>query len=734
MENKFEGSLVLELCSVICEAVLLENINWIDVCIATSIVFFIALYYGTGIGIFYIKKTGHIFGIKPKIFQNKKEKFYTMLQEYCAHPSVAPSKLRYAQFFILNNGSTVFALSVPFKNSIVIWIPCYTSSKKKWIKSLIWNHPMHTCVVNSNGKIQWFSRNLLQWLALHSCDLYHSPFSVLFKNSPPRWESIKNRHIVILLSRGKEDRAARIHMETVLKDTKLNIFYFFPCEYMYAYENDQLFLNAIPCSAVLIDSHGIIRNSNEEFQGKFFYSHNKSTFGVPIPYLTKASKSKLFTELQHARKRSKPSCVFIVELEQKTVQKESLEKMFAFLQPFSSYDDHVLFILLLMSAPNIVPPQEPLSQRMELLGQVASGIVHDFNNLLTGMIGFCDLLLQRHGPGDPSFQDVQQIKHSAVRAARLIQHLLDFSKSTSSAERVFSLQGCVQNLMPLIQRIIGPKIFLSFRHDAQTSAVYGNLDNIEQMILNLAINARDAMPNGGSLDFTLGTFVAKSSQTLTQGVLEMGQYVYLEVKDTGSGIPPDIFPYIFNAFVSSKEQGTGLGLSNISKTVTELKGGIQVQTEKGRGSTFSIYLPLHKGEIDSRNQESQKSLVEPNKTGEKILLVEDEDPIRLFSSRVLREKGYEVVEARDGIQALQTMKTHEDIMLIITDVMMPGIDGPSLISEVQKHTPHIKALFVSGYPKESIELSGASANRYFLQKPFSLSELVAKIQEILKKN
>lgn len=732
MGKRSEINTFLSLCGVIHAGIFLGYPGWIGIRILSCLIFLTICFHCLGIRWLYVKKDGYVLGIKPKIFQHKKETLHKMLQGRCAHPNVLSFRFSPVQFLILDNGSKILLLSLNlFKRNFLIWIPWYSCAEKKWIKSFVWNHPLHVCVVDAEGKIQWFSKNLLQWLALHSSSLYNQPFSVLFQTSSPRWEAIKSRHIVVLSSGGKEDRVARIHMDYLLKKPTYSVFYFFPCEYMHAYENDRLFLNAIPCSAVLIDAHGVIRSANEEFQGKFFKSNDNYMPGILIPCLTKASKSKLFTELQHARKRAQPSSIFMVQLENQT-SKEKLEEMFAFLQPFSSYDDQVLFILLLMSAPYTLPPQEPLSQRMELLGQVASGIVHDFNNLLTGMIGFCDLLLQRHSPGDPSFQDVQQIKHSAVRAARLIQHLLDFSKSTPSTERVFSLQGCIQNLMPLIQRIIGPKIFLSFRHDAPSSTIYGNLDIIEQMILNLAINARDAMLNGGSLDFTLSTFSVETPKTLTQGTLDIGQYVCLEVKDTGAGIPLDILPYIFNPFVSSKEHGTGLGLSNIAKTVKELKGGIHVQTEKNRGSIFSIYLPLHKGGNTSKKQKVQKSLTEPNKAEGKILLVEDEDPIRLFSSRVLREKGYEIVEARDGIQALQTIKNHEDITLIITDVMMPGIDGPSLISEVQKHAPHIKALFVSGYPKESIELSGNYSNRYFLQKPFSLSELVSKIQEILK--
>ncbi|PPE06884.1 hybrid sensor histidine kinase/response regulator [Holospora curviuscula] len=735
MRKKSRVNILLSLFGMIHFGILLEYPEWQLVRILSGIGLGTILCYGLGIRLLYKKKNGHVLGIKPQIFQYNKDPFHSVLQAHCAHPSVLPPHLNRIQFLILSNGNSAFILSLPPKKGVLIWIPWYRAPRRKAMQSWVWSHPLHACVVNEEGIIQWFSRSLLQWLSIHSAMLYKQHFSVLFHTTPPSWENIKNRHIVLLIGSGKEARSARIRMDHLPQHPRHSMFYFFPCEYMYAYENDLLFLNAIPCSAALLDSHGIIRSANEQFQEKFFLSNSNVTLGTTISCLSPQSKAKLFSELQNARKRIQNSSMFMVQLEPKYSELGG-DHMFAFLQPFSSYDDRVLFIVLMMSLPQTFSPQEQLSQRMELLGQVASGIVHDFNNLLTGMIGFCDLLLQRHCPEDPSFQDVQQIKNSAVRAARLIQHLLDFSKSIPSTERVFSLQGCVQNLMPLIQRIIGPKIFLNFYHGVQSSTIYGNLDVIEQMILNLAINARDAMPNGGSLDFVLQTVIANEPKSLTQGILDTGHYLCLEVKDTGVGIPSDILPHIFDPFFSSKEHGTGLGLANIAKTIKELKGGIHVHTVKDRGSTFSVYLPLHKGEVSSKKPKITQPIIATDTAEGKILLVEDEDPIRLFSSRVLREKGYEVIEARDGIQALQIIKTHENIVLIITDVMMPGIDGPSLISEVHKTAPHIKALFVSGYPKESIELSspGPLIKTYFLQKPFSLTELVAKIQEILKYN
>lgn len=686
----------------------------------------LGLSYYIGMRIFWLDSHHRPCGMLPKVFQNAGDTFSSIMQNVCAHPSTFPVRPRGIYILTLKNGRWIILWTLYLKKPILVWVPLYSSFKAIWYRQWIWTHPSLMCLVNQNGKIIWYSHRLLSWLMVNSMFLHQKSFLNLFKSGTLNWAAIKDRSQVTLIGGGGMSRTARIEMEPFHQIEGYQLFYFFPCEYAQHYAHDKLLLNELPCSAAIIDSHGHIHSANTAFE-----HYQKGKQGTIQSYLTTPSKTQFFTQLQHTRRREMACPPFLIEW---SAEEHTIQKFFAFLQPFSSYDDQVLFILMIMPAPSSVSPQENNSERMQLLGQVASGIVHDFNNLLTGMIGFCDLVLQRHRPDDPSFQDLQQIKHSAVRAARLIQNLLDFSKATPSAENVFSVQGCVQNLMPLIQRMIGPKIFLSFHHDSHSSNIYGNLDVIEQMILNLAINARDAMPTGGSLDFVLKHHISSKETLLTQGTLALGKYVRLDVKDTGAGISKAILSRIFDPFFSSKDHGTGLGLANIARTVEALKGAIHVQTVEDRGSTFSIYLPFHEGDVVHKKTKPTKHVAEESACGKRILLVEDEDPIRLFSSRVLKEKGYEVLEARDGIQAMQMMKTQTDIALIITDVMMPGIDGPALISEVHKFTPHVKALFVSGYPKESIEssLPAHLTHRYFLQKPFSLTDLVAKIQEILK--
>ena len=386
-----------------------------------------------------------------------------------------------------------------------------------------------------------------------------------------------------------------------------------------------------------------------------------------------------------------------------------------------------------------VPQKEGASdgeniEKMQLVGQLASGIVHDFNNLLTGILGFCDLLLNRHEPAEMTFQDIQQIKQSAMRASQLIQKLLNFSKSSPSPECSFSIKKCLHNLIPLIGRMVGPKILPSVHCAADDSfVIHADFGQVEQMILNLAINARDAMERGGDLFFFIEKKDLKKSHSVVRGSLPPNIYVVLKIKDTGAGIEPKNMERIFDSFFSTKDpgQGTGLGLSNVLESMEKFRGGIEVKSKEGVGTEFLLFFPESRLRVKdfSLREEAQ---IQVQKTHHKmtILLVEDEDAVRLFASRALRERGHHVIEMRDGVQALDYIKDHKDVHMLITDVMMPGVDGPSLAESICKEIPLIKVLFVSGYPEEEVRrlLSQNLTDIYFLPKPFALNDLVNKVQ------
>ncbi len=379
------------------------------------------------------------------------------------------------------------------------------------------------------------------------------------------------------------------------------------------------------------------------------------------------------------------------------------------------------------------------SQKMQAVGQLAGGIAHDFNNLLTAMMGFCDLLLMRHQAGDPSFGDIMQIKQNVNRAAGLVRQLLAFSRRQTLQPRVLVLTDVLAELSNLLRRLIGANIELKLIHARDLGSVKADQGQIEQVIINLAVNARDAMPDGGVL--TIRTANVTSSETASVGpdLLPPGEYVLIEISDTGVGIPKENLGKIFDPFFTTKEvgAGTGLGLSTVYGIIKQTGGYIFVDSEPGQGARFSIFLPRHQPsaeEIEAAQGGTRRAPARDLTGKGTILLVEDEDSVRVFGARALRGKGYTVLEADSGEAALEVLKSHDGaIDLLITDVVMPQMDGPRLVEEVRAMRPSLKVIFISGYAEESFaeKLDGAE-DVDFLPKPFSLTQLAAKVKETLK--
>jgi two-component system cell cycle sensor histidine kinase/response regulator CckA len=377
------------------------------------------------------------------------------------------------------------------------------------------------------------------------------------------------------------------------------------------------------------------------------------------------------------------------------------------------------------------------SQKMQAVGLLAGGIAHDFNNLLTAMIGFCDLLLLRHRAGDQSFADIMQIKQNANRAANLVRQLLAFSRQQTLQPRVLDVTDVLGELSHLLRRLIGENIELNMIHGQDLKPVRADAGQLEQVIINLAVNARDAMPMGGKL--TIKTQNVRTGEPMQRGadVMPPGSYVMLEIADTGTGIPKDILDRIFEPFFSTKEvgSGTGLGLSTVYGIVRQTDGFVFVDSEVGRGATFRIYLPEHArapGEAAQRLAGGDEERRDLTGIGT-VLLVEDEDAVRLFSARALRNKGYKVLEARSGEAALEIVSEHmKDIDLVISDVVMPRMDGPTLIKELRTRRPDIRVIFISGYAEDAFRKRvDAGEEAHFLMKPFTLKQLAAKVKEVL---
>lgn len=376
------------------------------------------------------------------------------------------------------------------------------------------------------------------------------------------------------------------------------------------------------------------------------------------------------------------------------------------------------------------------SQKMQAMGQLAGGVAHDFNNLLTAMIGFCDLLLQRHGAGDPSFADIMQIKQNANRAASLVRQLLAFSRRQALQPRLLNVTDALADLNNLLRRLLGETIELKMVHGRQLGLVRVDPGQFDQVIINLAVNARDAMPGGGSL--IIRTSAAHVDQPVQRGpeLMPAGDYVLIEVQDTGTGIAKENLGRIFEPFFSTKEvgAGTGLGLSTVYGIVRQTDGFVVVESELGQGAAFSIYLPRIEAEPEAEQRRPTAAPPEAaaDLTGSgTILLVEDEDAVRMFASRALKNKGYKVIDARSGEQALDVLRGDDSVDVLISDVVMPGMDGVTLARLVRMERPAIKIILISGY-SEDVARNGIDpeAGIHFLPKPFSLKQLAGAVKQV----
>jgi two-component system cell cycle sensor histidine kinase/response regulator CckA len=374
------------------------------------------------------------------------------------------------------------------------------------------------------------------------------------------------------------------------------------------------------------------------------------------------------------------------------------------------------------------------SQKMQAVGQLAGGVAHDFNNLLTAIIGFSDLLLLKHKPGDPSFAELMQIKQNANRAAGLTRQLLAFSRRQTLRPQVLELPLIVDDLTVLLKRMLGDRNTLSVDHGRNIWPVRADVVQLEQVIINLVVNARDAMPNGGSITLRTRNVTESEAAGLQFEGMVPADYVLIEVEDTGTGMPPEVLSKIFEPFFTTKElgKGTGLGLSTVYGIVKQTEGFIYPVSVVGVGTTFKIYLPRHlqaASEVETKTVAPVKDL-----TGhECILLVEDEESVRAFSAQALRTTGYKVHEAEGGDEALEILEDLDfAVDLIISDVVMPEMDGPTLLKHVRERAPELKFIFVSGYAEESVRRDIEDDQSVdFLPKPYSLDQINTKVKDVL---
>lgn len=383
--------------------------------------------------------------------------------------------------------------------------------------------------------------------------------------------------------------------------------------------------------------------------------------------------------------------------------------------------------------------------KMQAVGQLAGGVAHDFNNVLTAIIGYCDLMLMRHTPGDSDYDDIQQVKANSNRAASLTRQLLAFSRQQTLRPQVLQLPDVVAEVSALLKRLIGEKITLEVTHDRDLGFVRADPTQLEQVLLNLVVNARDAINDKLAAPGAKGSGVVKlmtrrvtaaDVRSMKSEILPIGDYTALIVEDNGHGIKPGQIGKIFEPFFTTKEKGkgTGLGLSTVYGIVKQSGGFIFAESEVDRFTRFSIYLPVHvpdAAEIAHARRPAHEAKREWAGGG-RVLLVEDEDTVRAVAERALTRQGYEVTTAADGEEGLEAIGRDGDFDLVVSDVVMPTMDGPAMAREIRALRPSMPFLFMSGYAEEQLRREIDIPNMHFLAKPFSVQQICEAVEQVLR--
>ncbi|MEO0698389.1 MAG: response regulator, partial [Pseudomonadota bacterium] len=406
----------------------------------------------------------------------------------------------------------------------------------------------------------------------------------------------------------------------------------------------------------------------------------------------------------------------------------------------------VLLSLADSSEENQLKRQVAQATKMQAVGQLAGGVAHDFNNVLTAIIGTCDLMLLRHTPGDSDYDDIQQIQANSNRAAALTRQLLAFSRQQTLRPEVLQLPDVVSEVGPLIKRLLGEKISYYVQHDRNLGPVRADPQQLEQVIMNLAVNARDAINSksgrssgaSGRISLLTRSLQAKEVIQLGSEVLPAADYTVLIVQDTGGGIPPHALTKLFEPFFTTKElgKGTGLGLSTAYGIVKQSGGFIfadNVVDAKGNptGARFTIYFPVHRGEAP-RKKEAPAPVSSDWSAGGRILLVEDEDMVRAVAERALTRAGYQVTACPGGEEGLAAIGQGTEFDLVVSDVVMPGMDGPAMVRAIRQQRPEMPILFMSGYAEEQLRKEIDIPDMHFIAKPFSVSAIGDKVSLVMQ--
>ncbi len=498
-----------------------------------------------------------------------------------------------------------------------------------------------------------------------------------------------------------------------------------------AHQAQQSLIQASPLAIFVLDPEGRVRMWNPAAVRMFGW-REEEVLGRPLPTVP---KDKL-EEYQGFLKRIL-SGESLTGLELRRCRKDdSPIELRVFTAPLYDAHEQITGIMVMnadITESKRLKEQLLQAQKMEVVGRLAGGVAHDFNNLLTTITGYSELVLNFMDEDDPLRQDVAEIRMAGERAASLTRQLLAFSRKQLLQPKVLDLNLVMDNMGKMLQRLIGSDIDLVITPDTALGRVMADPGQIEQVILNLAINARDAMPQGGRLTIETANVDLKKSYTRGHMDLQPGPYVTLTISDTGSGMDPETKSHIFEPFFTTKEigKGTGLGLSTVYGIIKQSGGHIAVHSEPGKGAAFQIYLPRIDRAVEPVSQAAKST--EDYSGKETILLVEDEDGVRQLVSTVLKRHGFTVLESRHGAEALQLCSRHQGpIHLALTDVVMPVMGGRELAQQLQPLYPGLKVLYISGYPENpGLHQHLAGQEIYYLQKPFETQGLLQRVRNLL---
>ena len=539
-----------------------------------------------------------------------------------------------------------------------------------------------------------------------------------------------------------------------------------------------------PIGIIFTDKNGTILNSNRQ-AAKFVGCKNEEMLKRSVfDWVKSSEKHGLQREFENIIDGGKSNASLELSLQQE--DKIALVYITPMKRMYGKDDapcEGLVIYLIDATEHKRLEIQFAQAQKMQAMGQLAGGVAHDFNNLLTAIIGFCDLLLQRHGIGDPSFADLMQVKNNANRAAGLVRQLLAFSRKQPLQPKLIDVTENFLELSQMLKRIIGENIILKFYHGSDLGYIKVDPVQFSQVIINLAVNAKDAMNGKGQLSISTRLENVTKPQTFGDDIINPGEFVVIEVSDTGCGIAPENLSRIFEPFFSTKQNvvgsGTGLGLAMVYGIVRQTGGFIKVESKLGEGTTFAIHLPSYKKDIDAAlpedNEQTAAGITDHNGapvitvreqnvggglpvnqkfifglnvsaidrstakensgSGIKILFVEDEDSVRSFAVRALKKKGYEVIGCNSAENALEQLATAQDFNLLVTDMVMPGMNGVELAHLVKEKIPDIKIILASGYSEEIARSELAASEEFeFMAKPFSLGDLSKKIFDVLNKD